>query len=660
MTSVLVVDDRPTDRELLATVLGYAGYTVRQAANGQEALTSARAEPPDLIITDILMPAMDGYEFVRELRNEPSGAQIPVIFCTATYGTDEIRRLADACGVSHIVVKPLEPEELIRIVAEVLEAVGEVPAPLPPEEFHRQHLRLLNAKLLQKVIELEAAERERAETLTLLETLQSAAPVGFGFVDRDFRMLRLNDTLAEINGLPREGQLGRTVAEIVPRLWPALEPIYRSVFETGEAIVNQEMSGHPPSSPDETYYWLASYYPVRLHDEIIGVGLVVVDITERLQAEDFRSVVMDNMAEGLYVTDGEGRLTFMNAAASKMLGWTAEELSGRSVHAAIHFKHADDSPFPEEQCEILRVRSGGGSIVVTNDAFTRKDGTILPVAYSAAPFAGASDLRGAVVVFRDITVEQAERTRLQRELDSLTWVGRTRDALDEDRLVLYSQPIVSLTGGDPAEELLLRMIGRDGELIPPGRFLPAAERFGLIADIDHWVVTQAIRLAASGRRVDANLSGESIGNVELLSAIEQQLRETRADPANLVFEITETALMRDIEAGRAFAEGLVKLGCTIALDDFGTGFGSFTYLKQLPVTYLKIDIEFVRHLGSNRANQHLVKAIVSLAQGFGHQTIAEGVEDEETLTILRDYGVDFAQGYHLGRPAPIDIFEHAV
>jgi PAS domain S-box-containing protein len=350
----------------------------------------------------------------------------------------------------------------------------------------------------------------------------------------------------------------------------------------------------------------------------------------------------------------------MNAAASKMLGWTAEELSGRSVHAAIHFKHADDSPFPEEQCEILRVRSGGGSIVVTNDAFTRKDGTILPVAYSAAPFAGASDLRGAVVVFRDITVEQAERTRLQRELDSLTWVGRTRDALDEDRLVLYSQPIVSLTGGDPAEELLLRMIGRDGELIPPGRFLPAAERFGLIADIDHWVVTQAIRLAASGRRVDANLSGESIGNVELLSAIEQQLRETRADPANLVFEITETALMRDIEAGRAFAEGLVKLGCTIALDDFGTGFGSFTYLKQLPVTYLKIDIEFVRHLGSNRANQHLVKAIVSLAQGFGHQTIAEGVEDEETLTILRDYGVDFAQGYHLGRPAPIDIFEHAV
>ncbi len=112
--------------------------------------------------------------------------------------------------------------------------------------------------------------------------------------------------------------------------------------------------------------------------------------------------------------------------------------------------------------------------------------------------------------------------------------------------------------------------------------------------------------------------------------------------------------MRDVDAGEAFAQGLVELGCGIALDDFGTGFGSFTYLKRLPVNYLKIDIEFVRDLLTNPANQHVVKAIVSLAKAFGLQTVAEGVEDEETLTLLRDYGVDYAQGFHLGRPAPID------
>jgi EAL domain-containing protein (putative c-di-GMP-specific phosphodiesterase class I) len=197
------------------------------------------------------------------------------------------------------------------------------------------------------------------------------------------------------------------------------------------------------------------------------------------------------------------------------------------------------------------------------------------------------------------------------------------------------------------------MVGRDGEVIPPGSFLPAAEKYGLIAEIDEWVVIQAIRMAASGRRVEANLSADSIGGLDLLGVIDRELRETGADPADVVFEITETALMRDIEAGEAFAHGLADLGCGLALDDFGTGFGSFTYLKKLPVKFLKIDIEFVRNLASNPANQHLVKAIVSLAQGFGHQTIAEGVEDEETLALLREYGVDFAQGYHLGRPSPI-------
>ena len=136
--------------------------------------------------------------------------------------------------------------------------------------------------------------------------------------------------------------------------------------------------------------------------------------------------------------------------------------------------------------------------------------------------------------------------------------------------------------------------------------------------------------------------------------IERELRDAHADPANVVFEITETALMKNVEAGEAFARGLSEIGCQVALDDFGTGFGSFTYLKKLPITYLKIDVDFVRDLLTNRANQHLVKAIVGLAQDFGYQTIAEGVEDEQTLALLKDYGVDFAQGFHLGRPAPID------
>ena len=222
---------------------------------------------------------------------------------------------------------------------------------------------------------------------------------------------------------------------------------------------------------------------------------------------------------------------------------------------------------------------------------------------------------------------------------------------DENRLVLYSQPIVPLADGRPGEELLLRMIGRDNEVILPGSFLPIAEKYGLIREIDRWVITQATRLAATGRRViEANLSAASIGTSDLLPFIEQQIRETHADPADLVFEITETALMHDITAGEAFARGLTALGCGLALDDFGTGFGSFTYLKKLPITHLKIDIEFVRDLVTHPANLHVVKAIVSLARAFGLKTIAEGIEDEQTLELLRQLGVDYAQGFIFGRP----------
>ena len=506
---------------------------------------------------------------------------------------------------------------------------------------------------VQDVTELVEAMRRSEESLTLIETLQSTAPVGFAFVDREFRIVRINQALADVNGAPLEDQLGRTVAEVVPDVWSQMEPVYRSVLDTGEPIVNLEVD-RERSETGDSRHWLASYYPVIIDEEVIGVGVVVVDVTDRKEAEYFRSAVMATMAEGLYTVDGEGRLTFMNAAASRILGWTEEELRGKDMHAAIHFQNADGSPHAHEDCALLAVRVAGRPVRMAHDAFTRKAGTICPVAYSAAPLMDGTTVRGIVVVFRDTTAEQAEGDRDRRELDTLAWIGRIRDALDGDGLVLHSQPIVPLAGGQPSQELLLRMVGSGGELIPPGSFLPVAEKYGLMGEIDRWVIRQAVGLAARGERVVANLSAESIGNLDLLPLIEQELRKMHADPSKIAFEITETAVMKNPGAGEAFARGLSEVGCPLALDDFGTGFGTFTYLKSLPITFLKIDIEFVRDLTTNQANQHLVKAIVGLASNFGCQTIAEGVEDAETLALLKEYGVDFAQGFHLGRPAPIE------
>jgi len=168
----------------------------------------------------------------------------------------------------------------------------------------------------------------------------------------------------------------------------------------------------------------------------------------------------------------------------------------------------------------------------------------------------------------------------------------------------------------------------------------------------------AVALAAERRRRGApirltvNLSARSLVEATLIEAIERELSSGNCDPSDLVFEITETAAVGNVQHARAFAERLARLGCQLALDDFGAGFGSFYYLKHLPFDYLKIDGEFVKALVDNPVDKLVIEAVVQIARGLGKRTIAEFVEDEETLTILRASGVDLAQGFGIGRPGP--------
>jgi EAL domain-containing protein (putative c-di-GMP-specific phosphodiesterase class I) len=239
--------------------------------------------------------------------------------------------------------------------------------------------------------------------------------------------------------------------------------------------------------------------------------------------------------------------------------------------------------------------------------------------------------------------------------------ARIRRAIENDAFSLYCQPILELASGEITQhELLLRIPGEDGgEPLPPSSFLYVAERVGSIVAVDSWVVRSAVGLVAaharSGRRLvlNVNLSSKSIGSSGFLGVLEDELSGGAIDPACLVFEITETTVIANLEETRTFAERLRRLGCRLALDDFGAGFASFYFLKNFPLDYIKIDGEFVRGLSASVVDQLVVQGIVGIAKGMNKKTMAEHVGCAEDARFLGEHGVDYAQGYYIGQPRPV-------
>ena len=573
------------------------------------------------------------------------------------------------------------------------------------------------------------------------------------------------------------------------------------------------------------------------------VGTQLGRAVERKRAEEERArlsnqtaVLLESAGEGIYGLDAEGRTTFVNPAAARMLGRDSHELVGLHVHDVVHRGGNGATSHDARGCPLARGAAEEASSKSGEDSFRSADGSAFPVEYIRTPIrANGRKLAGAVLTFNDITERQRFESQLQyladhdpltglfnrrrfeeelarqvlqsqrygggaalvldldnfkyvndtlghqagdevirsiagllrkqrRQIDVLarlggdefaillpqtgrqqaeevarrmieevrahtmavgeqpirvttsigvtllgqqqltaeeamveadiamyqakeagrdrhafytpesgsqtkmqagmTWTQRIRDALENDGFLLYHQPILDLaTDRISQHELLLRMRGeKDGEVVLPGAFLPPAERFGLIREIDRWVTGEAIRLLARLEQagsegpellLEINLSGRSVGDPELPKQLEADLRESGVDPTKLIFEITETAAIANMTDAAAFARRLSSLGCRFALDDFGAGFGSFYYLKHLPLDYLKIDGDFIENLVRSPMDQRMVKAMVDVARGLEMKTIAEYVSDPESIELLREFGVDYAQGFYLGKPAPV-------
>jgi EAL domain-containing protein (putative c-di-GMP-specific phosphodiesterase class I) len=265
-----------------------------------------------------------------------------------------------------------------------------------------------------------------------------------------------------------------------------------------------------------------------------------------------------------------------------------------------------------------------------------------------------------------VQVYHPSDSELVQRVGEMAWVQRIRNGLDEGRFCLFAQEIRALNKDEPHHshvELLLRLRDEDGKLVQPGSFMPAAERYGLMPLIDRWVVRNAFALIAS--RLSSlepnqlsswaiNLSGATFSDDDFIEYVRRQFEIHRVPPELICFEITETSAIADLPRAKRFIQALKKLGCRFSLDDFGTGMSSFSYLKHLPVDFIKIDGSFVTEMLNSKIDRAMVEMIVHIAKVMGKCTIAEFVESDEIFEALREIGVDYAQGYAIGKPSSFE------
>ena len=582
---------------------------------------------------------------------------------------------------------------------------------------HEEAERLLaaaNAELLREIADRERLEQERRiaeeglhEVQARFECAFTSAPIGMALVDLDGRCIQVNDALCRITGYTRD-QLKTTTL-------PAIT--YSDDLDRDADNARELLDGRIPSYQTEKRYRHAwgHYLWVLLTKSLVrdvqGRPLYLVSQVQDISERKDLAVRLEYLIDHDFLTGLFNRRRFEQELAREAERVVRYQAKGavlmidldnfKDVNDAFGHKAGDDLlkgvagalRHRLRQTDVL-ARVGGDEFAVllpeadadearnVSESIIKTLGQQVAVlgeqsihvtaSIGVASFDGLS--AAAVLAFADQAMyeaKQAGRNRAaiytpsegHREQVSarLAEAEMIRMALKEERFLLYCQPILDLKLNEVCQyELLLRLRPEDGgEPLEPSSFLYAAERFGLIQEIDCWVARQAIALIAeharAGRRLvlHVNLSGKSIGDPMVAAITEKAIADAGIDPAGLIFELTETAAIGNIEEAKAFADRLRARGCQLALDDFGAGFGSFYYLKTLPFNYFKIDGAFIHGLATSPMDQLVVEAIVGIAKGMGKKTIAEFVDNGETARLLEKSGVDFAQGYHVGRPLPL-------
>jgi PAS domain S-box-containing protein len=467
--------------------------------------------------------------------------------------------------------------------------------------------------------------------------------------------VRWSDELQRIYGL-EPGEFGGTVDDFVARLHPDDRERVWGEIERAKASLDSFAFEERIVWPDGTERVLLSQGRVVADADGRAASVVGVcsDVTDRVQAERALGMserrmraILDNSPAVIAVKDLEGRYKMANAASGRLVALGADEIVGRMC-ADLYAPDVAQQLRANDRTAVAEERPVFDEVDILLDDGERRTYELVtfPLPDEDGRPAEVCTIATDVTERRERESERRERADCRRLITS---------AIAGGRLELHAQPILDLaTGERTTSELLVRMRSENdpATLIPPYSFLPALERHGLVQVLDLWVVRQALALGAD-RRLEVNLSAVTLRDAEARDEIVRLLADDPVAASNLVFEITETADPEHFDGAERFAGSVVQLGCGLSLDDFGTGFGSFTYLRRLPLRFLKIDRSFVSQMTRSVADRRVVQSIIGIARQFDLLTIAEGVEDADTLKLLRQMGADKAQGYHIGHPAPV-------
>jgi diguanylate cyclase (GGDEF)-like protein len=597
--TILVVDDTPANLELLKTILTRAGYEVCVAVDGKSGIEGAQFSAPDLILLDIMMPGMNGYDVCANLKADEATRHIPIIFISALDDALDKVKAFSAGGIDYI-SKPFQFKEVLARVQNQL-MIRDL----------QQQLTAQNQRL-----KIEAETRLKAEMEVRL----------------------LNEDL-EVRVRQRTEELERTNRQLETE---ALDREHRATHDSLTDLPNRtflmtQLSEALERAKQNPGYTFAVLFVDCDRFKLINdsFGHLEGDRILCEMAQRFHACLRPT--ERLFRLGGDEFTLLLDPISS------TEE----AIEATDRLKQALAEPFEIKDYQMFMDASIG--ISIGSDHYQRPEDLLRDA--DTAMYSAKETLSISYAVFNDAMREQTmQRLHLEADL---------RKALERQEFRLFYQPIVALSSGKiTGFEALIRWMRPDGKRISPELFIAVAEDMGLILPLGRWILKEACRQMqvwqqeawGSELTISVNVSVKQLSRLTMVDEIDQALLETGLARSALKLEITESHLMDNQQVVANVLEKLRSRQIPLSIDDFGTGYSSLSYLHRLPVDILKVDRSFVQNMHQDPDSHNIVKAIISLAHSLNMKVIAEGVETEQHYQMLSDLGCEFGQGYWFARP----------